>query len=209
MNNADRKRLFDALEVIFGVLDSEADPIERYRLLHEEVIAFRQQFLERLSTQTDQARSGTFSLEQIVDLAFLNREIESLLDDWRKDVKARKELYGKIVGAALIKRAAADATDAEDLVRATLCRGKVDIKVRPKLPPKGSDEYMELCRHFGLPEDLMTEGAIRFSWKEMGEYCTRLAQEGKPMPDGISETYTDVVLTTTRHSKKAKDSDNG
>lgn len=142
---------------------------------------------DHASPIVDKVKTREFSSKELADLGFLFREMETLLDDWRKDSKARKELISKLLCLQLVK---ADT----DIVRGDLCRAQVDMKMRPEWPEIGSEEYFDLLHHFGIdPND-----PIRISWKGLEDLCTKLFEQGKPLPPGMKNPKADWLCKFTR-----------
>lgn len=142
---------------------------------------------DHASPTVDKVKIRKFSSEELADLGFLFREMEKLLDDWRKDCKARKELISKLLCLQLVK---ADT----DIVQGDLCRAQVDMKMRSDFPSPESEEYFALLRHFGInPDD-----PIRISWKGLGDHCTRLFEQGKSLPPGMKNPKADFLCKFTR-----------
>lgn len=142
---------------------------------------------DHASPVIDKVKTREYSVKELADLGFLFREMEDLLDDWRKDSKARKELIGKLLCLQLVQMN-------EDIVRGDLCRAQCDMKMRPEWPKEGTPEYYDLLNHFGIDPD----SPIRISWKGLETLCTRLFKEGKPMPPGMKNPKAEFVCKFTR-----------
>lgn len=157
-----------------------ADDLEELKRLHSVMY-------DHASPIVDKVKTREYSAQDLADLGFLFREMENLLDDWRKDSKARKELIGKLLCLQLVK-------SETDMVQGELCRAQADMKMRPEWPKPGTSEYFELLTHFGIDPN----SPIRISWKGLGELCTKLFKEGKPLPPGMKDPKADYFCKFTR-----------
>jgi len=175
------------------------DSLQELQELSEEVSILHSKFLEYLLVITKDIRSGKLKDEKMCDIGYLLRELENLFDDWRKDCKARKELIGKILAFNVTQASLNGST--ETCVRGLLATGTADVKIRAKLPAKGTDEYMAVLKHFGIPETLVQAGVLKLDWDGVSGLATKQAQDGKPMPPGLGETFPEYVTVFKRRSK--------
>lgn len=149
---------------------------------------------EDLVSLTTRIQCGTLTKEEMVDLGFLCRETSKLLDESRKDCNARQEFLGKKI-AMEVTRDSLTNPDVDTTVRGTLARGAIDVKERGKLPIKGSPAYVALLDHFYVPRQTIKSEVLKPDWTAIGNLVTLCMEEGKPLPPGVTETYT--VFTTT------------
>jgi len=135
-------------------------------------------------------QSDQLSESELCDVGFLLRESERWLDDARKEVKAKKELISRILSVKITRRCIED--DSSELrARGELATATPDVKIRPKLPKAGTDEYGQLLTWLGVPAETIGDGLLSVHFKRMSEMLTRMAEEGKQPPPGLVGTYTD------------------
>jgi len=152
-----------------------------------------------LSEMTPSIKSKALDNSELTDFGFLCRELENLFDELRKECKARKELCGSIIAYRLIQESLTDPTITMRS-KGTLATGTPDIKMQAALPKKFTDEYFQLTDFFGVPRDVAETGILRLDWKRVTEYCTKLSNEGKPIPEGFGKRYP-LYSTTFRKTK--------
>jgi hypothetical protein len=138
---------------------------------------FHDQIYEEIIPITEKLRKNGFSIEELVDLGYFFRETERLLDEWRKNAKARRELCERLLGVNVQD----DPTIHGEHATATL-----DATLEHELPKVGTDEYRELCEHFGIPSD----GLFRPHWKAMNELVQDAIMNGKKKPPGLGRQWT-------------------
>lgn len=144
--------------------------------------------LSDVTKEADKIRYKEISIEDAVDLGFLCREIENQFDESRKEVKARHEKISRHIATLLVNEMLSGADDV--IVRGLYASGTPDVGVAPTVPRRATQEYMDLCEHFGIDPELAKAGVIVWHYPQLAEYCTKLAQEGKKMPPGIDGNVT-------------------
>jgi len=149
-------------------------------------------YYDHLVRITNVVKAQELTKDQMVDVGFLCRESEHLLDDLRKDCKARQEFIGAKLSMQVTQESLTD-ENINTTVRGTLARGETDVRKRAKLPQKGTPEYNELMDHFFIPKRIIDTGVLTPSWNKIGDLVSECAEEGKPMPPGIKETYTEFI----------------
>jgi len=152
----------------------------------------------------DKIKKRQYSNEELADLGFLFREMESLLDETRKDAKARKELTGKLLAFLIIAAQTEDISN-PDKVRGRLATARPDVRVRAKLPKKGTPEYERALDYFYIPRRAVDEGIMKIDWNKASDFLTTLVEEGKKVPDEFKETYPEYKCVFTKISKQEKE----
>ena len=143
--------------------------------LHEEMTVLHAKVLTHLLEVTENMKTRThYSLQEACDIGFLMREMETLLDDWRKDCKVRKELSGRLIAFEVLSD-----DRMGDTVRGSLARGKIFMKKMLKPPKKGTVEYDQAMAHFGVPTSVTVEGIVKLDWEKTSEYLTRMMEDGE------------------------------
>ncbi len=172
--------------------------VDHFKGLYSEFVEYHQRALSYIAFLTDGIKSNTYTKEELVDIGFLLREMENLLNDFRKDCKVRKELCGKIIAKKVMEDNLASG-DFEDVVHGTLARGIVDLKMQPKIPKRDTEEYQLMMEAFGVPKDKI--GIVKIDWTQAGELASKCAAEGVPLPEGLGNTYP---VYSTKFTRKGK-----
>ena len=163
-------------------------------------------FLTHLTCILNKTKGKQYGLSEFVDLGFLCRESENLLDDWRKDCKARKELIGKIIAFEVTKSSLND-PNMNETIHGTLATGTPDVKIWAALPKKNTPEYQAVLDFFYVPRRSIDEGILKLDWNKVKELVTTLAQEGKTLPPGIGKTYPEYSTVFRKKKGKSDDKD--
>lgn len=168
-----------------------SDLLEEARDLHSRVY-------EVMAEEGQRMKKGGMTDEELVDFGFLCREFERLLDDWRKDAKARQEFAGKLICQRLIKDSVND-EEPETTMQGTLARAEIDMKVIARVPEPGSDAFKKLLQSAGVPESAVTsdDGVLKLSFGKLSKMVTSRATSGQPLPPGL-ETYHKFGAIFTR-----------
>lgn len=161
------------------------------------------------STEEEVKRIGVGILQpgDYVDHGILCRDIEELFEELRKEVKARKELCAKLIAVETMRSSLESGNSGTASVRGFLGIATPDVKIQPKIPNKGTPEYFELMKAVGVSDELLKDNApVKFDWDKLGEFVTKRIKDGKPVPAGVTQTYTQFVATFRRHSKNSRNS---
>lgn len=186
------KYLPKPIQIKKGAAKKLQSVFEECHLLYNLVYGF-------LSEATPTIKSKILNNKELTDFGFLCRELENLFDELRKECKARKELCGSIIAYRLIQESLTDPTITMKS-KGTLATGTPNIKMEVALPKKFSDEYFQLTDFFGVPKDIAEAGILRLDWKMVTEYCTKLMEDGKSIPEGFGKKYPKYT-TTFRKTK--------
>jgi|TARA_Y100000034_G_C6716689_1_gene316858 hypothetical protein len=148
-------------------LQTLTEMLERLQEQHMKV-------LSHLITITEKAKKRTaYELPDTCDIGFTLREMETLLDEWRKDVTARKNLVGKLIAFEVLSD-----PDMGDTVQGELARGKIFMKKKLRPPKKGSVEYEKAMEHFGVPPSVTTRGLVKLDWEKTSDALTEEMEDG-------------------------------
>jgi len=167
--------------------------------LHDELKIFLDKVYNYLSETEDSVKT-TMTMPDRVDTGFFMREMEKLLEEIRKDVKARKELCGSIVAMSIAKDALNNPEKWEEFVEGRFAKALPHIKSLPKIPKRGTPEYEELCEWLKVDKEL--EPFISMRWSTLCDLCTELAEEGKKLPPGIRHAYTEYTTIFRRRNNR-------
>lgn len=171
------------------------DLTDKIKTLHHEVY-------EHLSLIDERMKKGQTSIQDMVDLGFLCREQEDLLDEMRKNAKARKEFTERLLvtnwtGAAMT------ANPLPDSIKATLASASnFRIKTIAELPEHGGDDYIVFMRSLEIPEEVIKKGLVKPDWEKTIEHLTTLKEDGKKLPPGLGKTWDKYTCTFTRSRRK-------
>lgn len=157
-------------------------------------------FYNHLSLVGDRMKQQKYSPSELVDLGFLCREAETLLDDWRKDAKARKEIAGSLIAMKVTQDSVSN-PNTPDTVKGTLARATAQCRMAPVLPSRTSPEYIMLLKSLGFTDQVIGKKYVDIHWKHLEEHVTELAEAGLPMPSGLGKTFPTFTATFTRLSK--------
>lgn len=149
----------------------------------------------------DRVKKTEFDLETLVDLGFLLRVMEHKFDELRKDLKARKEIVGKLVAYVAYQNAlAADAngTKVDMTVRGQLAIGIPEQRMSASPPKKGSPEYNTFLRSLGISEEMIKDQILVPAWKGIETLVSKLTMEGRKLPPGLGKTYPQFKTTFRR-----------
>lgn len=153
---------------------------DRLKSLLGDLQEIHQSILEELLSIQDAVKNPkvTHSYGTLVDFGFLMREISKLSDEIRKDANARKELIGRKIAFDLLSE-----DEDQDKIKGDYATGTLDMKMEPRLPEKGTEDYQKLLDHFGIKDN----GVAKLSYGGLTEWLTNLAEDGKPLPEFIEQ----------------------
>ena len=167
--------------------------MERFTLLHTTTLDFFD-----LLQPIVKDREGA-NLEDLCDLGFLCREIERLTDEMRKDAKAHKELIGKVIAYRRISETMND-ENPDLVVRGSLASGSPEMRMRTVIPKRGTPEFADLCRSFGMG-DIAIDGALFTPhYIRLADHVTSLIEAGVPKPPGVE--LSEPVYSTVFRRKR-------
>lgn len=162
----------------------------RFFELYTESYQYMMDQIERIK------KEGEFSNPDLTDIGFLWRELENLLDDARKEAKAKKELISKIL-AMRKTREFMDDPSIDLTVHGKIAYGSPNVRQVPGLPRPGTPHYKKLCDHFEIPDVVASKGLVKFSFNELADYLTGLGEDGVNAPEGV-RTYPVYSMTYRR-----------
>lgn len=165
---------------------------EQVRLLYNLVYGF-------LAKNNELIKSEGLNNGELCDFGFICRELENIFDELRKEVKARKELCGKIIAYRLVTKSIEDPT-IKMQAQGQFATGTPDVKMQAALPKKFTPEYYQITAFLGVPRDVAELGILRLDWKRVTEYITKLMNDGKTVPEGFGKKYP-LYVTTYRKRK--------
>jgi len=131
-------------------------------------------------------KDDVFSLpvDELVDIGYLLREIANSFDQLRKNYNNKRELIELILCRALVERSIAGNTD--KIFRGVLASASPKVAQQPKLPKRGTEEYVALCKWLGIPDDQIAKEYVSFHFPSLTKLMTENAETGAPNPPGIT-----------------------
>lgn len=193
---------------------------EAAKAMLDKLKKLRVEFYTLLAELTADMQAQKLTTVELVDIGFICRESEELLDNWRKDAKARKETAGKLLSLAVLQEAAARPETADTSRRGTLATASCDVALDPVLPGKGSPEAIAFVKWLldnyaaetggstaSLAAAIVSRRHLEEHWVNVGKLCTVLTQEGKSLPAGIGATSPRYFAVFTRRRIATSDSD--
>lgn len=142
--------------------------------------------------------SSSLQHEDLVDMGFLLRELETMGEEIRKEAKKRKDLCGKLVSFRVITKSVEDGSTDIPNIHGQLASGKIVMKMQPVLPKKGTAEHSALLKYLKVDEESVERGLVKPDWTQMGLHCTELVAMGKPLPPGVGQTFPDYNVSYTK-----------
>lgn len=145
--------------------------------LNDFMNAARNKFLEfKFATRDTEA-----SPQDLVDVAYLYREIGKMLDELRIESNACCDAISFDLADYVSTQFAEDPSFG-DSIKGSLATGAVDPQVVPIPPKKGTPEYRAFCTAFGISEVALENGLAKVSYTDLAKYLAKLEAEGKPFP---------------------------
>jgi len=176
--------------------DMRAD-VERLKTLYHDLESLYDVAYSALQEILEKAKGQVYTQGEMVDLGFFCREMEVLCDDLRKESKAKKDFFGKLICHAATE-ATLNSQGAIEPVPGQYATGRPDMKPIPAIPKFGTDEYWKLCDYFEIPKDMQRTGCVQFHFRHLQTLIEQLIRQGKNPPDGIQKTYPDYKTVFVR-----------
>ena len=156
---------------------------------------------EQLAYIRDEAKSGKYSMEDLVNLVHVSREISKLANDLRKEADGIVYILEQVVCVVYLTQAEGKP------IRASLATGSPSMKLSVKLPhrERNPEEFEALMNYFGIELSSLTDRAVRPHWPAICEIVSVLAEEGKPLPPGINPENTYPTYSLVIRSKRDLD----
>jgi len=192
-------KLPDVLEAFVG--EPSTDVIKEFVNVREQVQLLYNLVYGFLAKNNELIKSKQLKNEELCDFGFICRELENILDELRKEVKARKELCGSIIAYRLVQASIQDPS-IKMKVQGQFASGTPDVKMQAALPHKFTDEYYQITDYLKVPRDVASSGVLRLDWKQVTEFLTKRMNEGKEIPPGFGKQYP--LYTTTYRKRKVK-----
>lgn len=149
----------------------------------------------QLATIRDETKEGTYSMEELVNLVYISREISKLTNDLRKETDGIVHILEQVACVVHLTRSEGKP------IRASLATGSPSMKLSVNIPhrERNPEDFEALMNYFGIDLNSITDRAVRPHWPAICEMVSVLAEEGKPLPPGINpdKTYPTYTLRIT------------
>jgi len=148
--------------------------------------------LQTLFVETEFLKDDIYALppEELTDIGYLFRETAGFLDGARKEYNSKRELIELLLCKSSLESGLSEGFEKGEkltVYRGVLASCRPSIKIQPKIPKRGSEEYQALCKWAGIPEEEIAKGYVTFHFPTLTEMLTKNAEHGKPNPPGITE----------------------
>lgn len=139
----------------------------------------------------------------LTDIGWMLRQIHESLDESRKEVKSRLSMVEMQICAYHTHRVLMGKTK-EASTWGNFASAEPNVGQQPKLPKRGTPEYVEFMSYLKIPEELIAgdQPPLSLSWEGMCEFISKRAEEGNPLPPGIEKTYPVFRATFRRRIQK-------
>ena len=160
-----------------------AEKAKEVRRIHKELYSSMTDLISAMKSKPVQLTD-----EELADIGYLLRNTAKVLNDLRIECNAKKDYIGKYLCAKLVIESV---NDSEELkIKGMLASAAAKMDQKPKLPKTGTKEYAIMLKHFGVSDEAIKAGIFNAHYPRVGEYITRLAQNGKNPPPGILNVVT-------------------
>jgi len=174
--------------------------VERLNEIHKGTVRMYNTVYTALTEIIEKVKEKEFKDEELVDLGYLCREISKVCDDLRKEANAKMDLISKTLVYKYADNIVNDPAS-EDTIRGKLATASPDVKNEPRIPKKGTPEFAELCRFFGISDEAISSGAVTFHWKHLSNYITDCQKAGKNPPEALD--FKTVFIANYRKKRNA------
>lgn len=142
--------------------------------------------------------------EELADTLMALKKSFELMEE---SYKAVKRIYKTLEGRFVERCSLQIQTDGKLSVlttRTEWCTATCRAEIHSPVPTLEKDEkiYRALCKYMKLPQEVEDAGAVKFSWEKIAECLTKDAENGLPLPEGISSQDTFITKTVVIRQKK-------
>jgi len=145
-----------------------------------------------VSQLRDDIKSGQFTLEEMASILQVMRKSSKFLDDLRKELDGVAVIFEQVCCIRYTQKYI-NAPNAVEPIRTTLTTATPQVSMRAKIPKLRDDpkQYFALMKYLGISEENAKTEIFRVHWPSLNARLSALAEEGKPLPPGLSpdDTY--------------------
>lgn len=138
--------------------------------------------------------------EDLADIGYFLRSSEKVLEELRKSVSAKLQLNTNRIAHLVATKSMEDPEHSGNF-RGAFCLATPDIKSGIKIPPKGSEQYKELCEAIGVDDEIIERGIVNFSFRALGDYIDECRANDEELVPGLELKYDRPVCTYRKNSK--------
>lgn len=146
----------------------------------------------------------TVDLETLADLAYTMREIETLLDDSRKQAKHLYEMLSQKISLLHFSAAQISGSLKAAPIKTYHCTVSPTVKMSASTPSAKSqpDEYAAFMRGLGATDEQIASDTLRPHWPSVTEWLSARLAQGHALPDGIELGQLRPVYSLVIRSNK-------
>ena len=183
----------------------EAKKVQLLEMLkmYEGVYKLFAESYETLSRARDLSKAAKFDLEELVNRMFILKKTSEMLDDLRKEADGVLHIMEQICCIGWVQKHTNNPAKSEP-IRASFATGSPKVGMRAVIPrlDRDREKFISLMKHFGLSEEQAELNLLRPHWPSMCIYLTELAEEGKPLPPGISPNETAPIYSVNTVTRR-------
>ena len=141
---------------------------------------------------------------EVCDIVASLKKAEDLAKDTKTELLQAREKFEQVACALYVR-----AGDLGEPIRTDWVTGSPSSKSIPRLPTykKSPEEYVALCKFFGMSDDVISSDAFRPHFPGIVEVVTACENAGKPLPPGISKDSLTTVFVVSCRWKTGVDID--
>ena len=145
--------------------------------LYAEAVVQSDQFLKA-------ANDGEIPDERdLADGAYLCKQMAEKVDDMRKELEKARASASRVACEQWTIKTLSGVVKGP--IHAQRCTATPKITMIPRIPKRGSEEYISMCRDLGLSDDFIAGDMFHPHWPSLVNMCTLRMRNGAPLPKGI------------------------
>jgi len=151
------------------------------------------EFFNGMQEKVRHLEESTRNVDDMIDAIYGIRETIQYIEDVRKSLNSLSEFFQQVAYLAIASNHRKSwATD--------YASGKLEAKPQPSIPSlkKNRDEYLDLCRFFGIPASIAELDVFRLHWPGIVEYCRILQEKGEDLPTNIDNDSAKLAISVRK-----------
>lgn len=156
--------------------------------MYQEVRSTYLKLYSMLGDVRDGTKTTNYDVKEMVNMLYVLRETLKYHDDICKEIRAVSELLEKVTCLMYMQ----EHIDDDPPIHASLATGTARMRMvsSPPHPTKERERYIKMLKSFGVDDHIIETGVLNCHWVRMGDYITKLCEEGKPLPPGVDPDKT-------------------
>ena len=146
--------------------------------------AHKSAFLMLRSLESSVLAGANFTEAQLVDIAFICREVSKLHDDIRKEYNQVMATANRIACLSWTTKQVSD-PQVGPTIRGDFATGTPDVKMVPSFPKKGTPEYEQFAKALGISDEALRCEVFHIHWPNAVDYVSKCIADGATLPPGI------------------------